>query len=130
MYFNKDGYSTYCREYKEYKKWEENRNPARFSDNMLHGKGYDGKNMGHTFRLLETAREIAEGKGIIVKRPNREKLLEIRRGIYDYNDLVSEAMLIKDSLHSLYEKSNLPEQVKKGLSNEILLQVRKHVYKL
>lgn len=97
---------------------------------MLHGKGYDGKNMGHTFRLLETAREIAEGKGIIVKRPNREKLLEIRRGIYDYNDLVSEAMLIKDSLHSLYEKSNLPEQVKKGLSNEILLQVRKHVYKL
>jgi hypothetical protein len=130
MYFNKDGYSTYCREYKEYKKWEENRNPARFSDNMLHGKGYDGKNMAHCLRLLETAREIAEGKGIIVKRPDRDKLLSIRRGEYEYDDLIEEANAIRDSLPALFENSSLPSHVSETLSDRLLIKVRKFVYKL
>ncbi|HHH50385.1 MAG TPA: nucleotidyltransferase, partial [Saprospiraceae bacterium] len=29
LYFNKDGYSVYCKEYKEYWKWVENRNETR-----------------------------------------------------------------------------------------------------
>jgi hypothetical protein len=55
MQFNKDGYSKYCKEYKEYWEWVEKRNKARYDDNMLHGKGYDGKNLAHCHRLLVDA---------------------------------------------------------------------------
>ena len=59
MNFNKDGYSTYCKEYKEYKEWEQKRNPSRYESTLSHGKNYDAKNMMHTFRLLNMAEEIA-----------------------------------------------------------------------
>jgi hypothetical protein len=125
LYFNKDGYSVYCREYREYMEWKEKRNVKRFADNMLHGKGYDGKNMAHCLRLLETAQEIAEGKGVIVKRPNREKLLSIRKGEYEYDELVNEANSIKDSLKKLFAESELPSEVPSDLTRKILLEVRK-----
>ncbi len=55
LYFNKKGYSIYCKEYKEYWEWVENRNQTRYKNTMSHGKNYDAKNMMHTFRLLEMA---------------------------------------------------------------------------
>ena len=36
--FNKDGYSIYCREYKEYQDWEVNRNNERYESTLGHGK--------------------------------------------------------------------------------------------
>jgi len=57
MNFNKDGYSTYCKEYKEFKEWEEKRNTERYESTLAHGKNYDAKNMMHTFRLLNMAEE-------------------------------------------------------------------------
>ena len=56
--FNKDGYSTYCRDYREYRQWEQDRNDARYRGTLAHGQGYDAKNMMHTLRLLEMATEI------------------------------------------------------------------------
>lgn len=41
VFYNKDAYSTYCREYKEYWEWVEKRNPHRYDKNMEIGKGYD-----------------------------------------------------------------------------------------
>lgn len=62
MHFNKDGYSTYCREYKEYWDWTEERNEERYQSTLRHGQNYDAKNMIHTFRLLAMAEEIAKYK--------------------------------------------------------------------
>jgi len=45
LYFNRDGYSTYCKEYREYWDWEEKRNDARYENTQSHGKNYDAKNM-------------------------------------------------------------------------------------
>jgi hypothetical protein len=59
MNFNKDSYSIYCREYKEYQEWEKKRNEQRYQSTLSHGKSYDAKNMMHTFRLLNMAEEIA-----------------------------------------------------------------------
>ncbi len=59
LYFNKDGYSMYCRKYKEYWEWVGKRNEVRYNTTMAHGKKYDAKNMMHVFRLLRMAREIA-----------------------------------------------------------------------
>ena len=52
LYFNKDGYSIYCKRYKEYWDWVAKRNDERYKTTMAHGKNYDSKNMMHVFRLL------------------------------------------------------------------------------
>lgn len=130
LQFNSDGYSTSCRKYKEYWDWVEKRNPHRFLDNMLHGKGYDGKNCAHALRLLEMAIEIANGKGILVKRPNRDELLSIRKGEYNYDTLLEKIEKLKIQMDLAFDNSSLPNDVDKEFVNNLLLQIRKKRYML
>lgn len=128
--FNKDAYSRHCKDYKENQEWIEKRNPARFADNMLHGKGYDGKNLAHCHRLLDMAIEIGSGQGIVVRRPNREQLLSIRRGEYEYETLVSEAEAKIERMDEIFEKSELPGPLNREFVDELLVKIRKTWYKL
>lgn len=41
IFYNKDGYSIYCKDYKSYWEWVDKRNPDRYEKNMEVGKGYD-----------------------------------------------------------------------------------------
>jgi uncharacterized protein len=86
--FNKDGYSIYCKDYKEYWDWVEKRNNVRYENTIEHGKNYDAKNMMHTFRLLNMAEEIAKEGEVNVRRQDREFLLKIRSGAFSYEELV------------------------------------------
>jgi len=130
MYFNKDGYSSYCKKYKEYWEWVEKRNPQRFTDNMLHGGGYDGKNLAHCHRLLDMAIEIGEGKGVNVRRGNRDQLLAIRRGEYDYDLLVKEAEEKIAKMDEVYQSSSLIEDVDVEFVNGLLVEIRREFYGL
>jgi len=71
------------------------------------------------------AKEIAQGKGIIVKRPNKDFLLEIRNGELKYDDLVNNAEKRIEELDELFEKSDLPKKPKVNKVNEILIKIRK-----
>ncbi|MBL4649046.1 MAG: nucleotidyltransferase domain-containing protein, partial [Aureispira sp.] len=53
LYFNKDGYRKYCKDYKQYWDWVDKRNDSRYENTIAHGKNYDAKNIMHTFRLLD-----------------------------------------------------------------------------
>jgi hypothetical protein len=128
--YNKDGYTKYCKDYKDYWGWVENRNEARYNDNANHGKGYDGKNLMHCKRLLSMALEIAEGKGINVRRKEREHLLSIRRGEYDYDTLILEANQLIEKIETTFETSKLPESVDEKFSNELLIKIRKKFYNM
>ena len=88
IFYNKDGYSEHCKDFREYEEWLEKRNTQRWVDVKSHGQQIDGKNMLHCVRLVDMSREIAEGKGIIVRRPNAEQLLAIRRGEVDLQSLI------------------------------------------
>ena len=44
LYFNKDGYKKYCKDYRDYWSWVEKRNDARYENTISHGKNYDAKN--------------------------------------------------------------------------------------
>ena len=71
--------------------------------------------------------EIAKYGEIIVRRPNREYLLSIRRGEVNLNELIDKAeedILLLDELYAL---SSLPEQVDSQLVNNLLLQIRETV---
>ena len=129
LYFNKEGYSTYCRDYKAYWDWVDKRNDARYSDNALHGKGYDSKNLCHCFRLLQMAKEIGQGEGIIVRRPNRDELLKIKKGEMDYDFLIGEAETLIKELDLVYENSKLPESIDNEFVNSLLIEMRREFYK-
>lgn len=128
LYFNKNGYSTYCRQYKEYWDWVERRNESRYEGTMRHGKNYDAKNMMHVFRLLRMAREIALEKRVNVHRADREFLLEIREGKYEYEQLLDMADALKQELGKLYHQSDLPDLPDKNRINQLLCDMRHTLY--
>ncbi len=128
LYFNKDGYSTYCKKYQEYWSWVEKRNESRFNTTKQHGKNYDSKNMMHTFRLLQMVKEIAEEKKLNVKRNDREYLLKIKGGYFEYDDLMKRAELLKNQLHIAFQKSDLPGEPNQKNIEKTLFQVREKFY--
>ncbi|MBA3680340.1 MAG: nucleotidyltransferase domain-containing protein [Bacteroidetes bacterium] len=129
MSFNKDGYSKYCKDYKQYWEWVEKRNDARYENTIEHGKNYDAKNMMHTFRLLNMAEEIAKEKKINVRRNDRDYLLKIRSGEFNYDDLVEIANEKVVLINELYEKSDLPERPNMIKAEELLITLRTKIYK-
>lgn len=128
LYFNKDAYSVHCREYREYFEWVQKRNPHRYLANVSHDKNYDSKNMMHCIRLLDMSKEIAEGRGVIVRRPNRDELMAIRRAEREYDDLVADAEGRLQSMDAAFEASSLPDSVDPQLTHELLVKVRKAFY--
>jgi hypothetical protein len=129
--FNKNAYSTHCTRYKEYQTWLKERNPNRFRMNKAHGKNYDSKNLSHTYRLLLMAHELAKGELRVRRTPAEiEKLMKIRRGEYEYEDLLNEAETMISGLDKKFENSKLPDKVDEEMAYEMLLEMRKHYYKV
>lgn len=128
MYYNKDGYSKYCKEYKEYWQWVKNRNQSRYENTMNHGKNYDAKNMMHTFRLLEMATEIAQQNQVNVKRPNRDFLLNIKSGSYEYQELLTMANERQIQMEKAFVKSVLPDSPNLETINDITYSIRNRFY--
>jgi hypothetical protein len=112
----------------DYFDWVEKRNPERYNDNMGHGGNYDGKNLAHCHRLLDMAIEIGEGKGINIRRNNREELLSIRRGEHDYDKLVEEAELKIKRMDDVFESAGLPKSIDRDFLNDLLIKIRKEYY--
>ena len=126
--FNRNGYSTYCRVFREYWEWVEKRNAERYQNTVQHGKNYDAKNMLHVFRLLHMAEEIALTGQLQVRRPNRDFLLQIRRGEFEYEQLVAEAEQLVTRVEAAFAKSSLPEAPDKTTAEQLLREVRRAFY--
>ena len=128
--YNKDGYSEHCKDFKSYEDWLANKNEARWVDVKSHGQKIDGKNMMHSKRLMSMAREIAEGKGINVRRDDAEYLISIRRGEIDLQTLIDEVEKEIVEIDELFNNSDLPENVKQKFVDELLIKIRKTIYNL
>ncbi len=129
LYFNRDGYSSYCKKYKEYWEWVAKRNDERYKSNISHSKNYDAKNMLHTFRLLHMAKEIGTENTIKVKRQDRDFLLAVKNAEFEYEELVERAEKLRLELGDIYEKSNLMEKPDLDTVNELLVEIRGQFYK-
>jgi len=128
LFFNKDGYSAYCREYRDYWEWVGKRNQARYSGTMQHGKNYDAKNMMHTIRLLQVAEEILTTGQLHVKRPNREELLFIKAGLAEYDGLLRQANALTKRIESFHVTSLLPESPDVKAIERVLVEMRMELY--
>jgi len=128
IFYNKDGYSQHCKDYREYQEWLDKRNEQRWVDVQSHGQKIDGKNMMHCRRLLNMAREIGMGMGVIVRRPDAEELLAIRRGEVDLQSLIDRADQDIIEIDEIFKNSSLPDYVDPKLINDLLIKIRKSFY--
>lgn len=129
MFFNRDGYSTYCKEYREYWHWIDKRNEDRFNTNREHGKNYDSKNMMHTIRLLQSAQQILVTHSLNIRVNNREELLAIKAGKIEYDDLLLLADSLLDDIEQLSLTSTLPNMPDKYKAEQLLVTIRTELYK-
>jgi hypothetical protein len=126
--FNKDGYSTYCREYHEYWEWVNKRNEERYRGTMHHGKHYDAKNMMHTIRLLQVGEEILTIGQLHVRRQNRDELLSIKAGCAEYDDLLEQSNCLIKRIEAAYATCMLPEAPDEKAIEKIVVEMRKVLY--
>lgn len=123
--YDLDGFQAHCREYNAYQTWLKERNEQRYVDVENHGQKIDGKNLMHCYRLLQMAREIATERKLIIERPNRQELLDIRHGKYDLQSLLTKAEDQIEEIKELFKHSDLPDNVNKDIVNNILIDIRK-----
>jgi hypothetical protein len=128
MYCNKEGYSSYCKDYKEYWEWIDKRNEERYTTNSLHGKNYDSKNMMHTIRLLQSARQILADGVLNVRVDNRDELLCIKAGSVDYDDLMAMANHLINDIEAASLTSALPARPDILMAGQILISIRATLY--
>lgn len=129
VYFNQEGYSAYCKQYREYHDWVKHRNEERFSNSTQHGKGYDAKNMMHTIRLLQVAEEILRTGELQVRRSNREALLSIRSGVFAYEELLEMAEMLIAKIETAGKVTMLPQKPDKYKLERVLIDIRTALYK-
>lgn len=123
--YNRDGYSTHCKKYKEYVDWEKKRNAVRYQSNL--NKNYDAKNMCECFRLINMGMEIARGEGVKVNRRDidREFLLDIKSHKFEYDYLIGLVQEKKAEMDAAMAVSTLPDNIDVDKVNDILIGIRR-----
>jgi hypothetical protein len=100
-------YSAARHEWDQYQTWIKTRNPKRAE---LEAKfGYDTKHAMHLVRLMRMGKEILETGKVVVRRPDREELLDIRHnGIWSYDQLVAYAEEKEKEIDAIYASGTSP----------------------
>lgn len=104
-YQKERAYHNALREWSQYLNWKANRNPARAEIEAAFG--YDCKHAMHLIRLMRMCREILTESNVVVKRPDREELLAIRNGAWEYDKLVEWAEAQDAEMAELAKTSTL-----------------------
>lgn len=128
IYYNLEGYETYCKDYLEYQEWVKKRNPERHKHNQ--GQQFDVKNMSHCCRLLTMAKEIAQTGEINVRRESDANFFrDIKLGKIKYETVLDYSLTYADGLKKWYAESNLRNEPNFEYLNDVLILFRKN-YKL
>lgn len=126
--YDKDAYSTHCKDYKRYEDWLMTRNEKRWVEVQGHGQKIDGKNIMHLVRLVQIAEDISQGKGIQIRRPNREELLSIRRGERNLETICEWGESKIEEMKTNFQFSDLPSDVPAELIELLVTEIRDDIY--
>lgn len=126
--FCEDEYKNSKNTWKNYWKWKRERNETRHE--LEANFGYDTKHAMHIVRLMRMGEEILTTGKVNVFREDAQELLDIRRGKWSYEELLSWAEE-KDNLvrNVLYEQSDLPKKVDLNLASKVLMEVQDMCWK-
>lgn len=96
------------------------RNKKKTNESLL-------KHAMHLVRLLDTGTELLEGKGINTYRNNKDFLLEIRNGKYDYNQIFEIVDEYEKRFDYAKENTVLPENPDFKKIEELVIEINKRV---
>ena len=117
-------YQNALREWNAYLNWKKNRNPERA---ILEEKyGFDCKHATHLVRLMLEGEELLKTGNITFPRPEAELLLDIRNGVWKYEDLIKHVEDYDEKFNKLYEESNLPHSPDRVSVNLLVINIIKN----
>jgi predicted nucleotidyltransferase len=107
----------------QFQTWKKHRNPKRAGLEAQHG--YDTKHASHLVRLLRMGKEILTKGTLTVRRPDAGELLAIRRGIWSYDELMSNVEPLQEELRSIYENKTyvVPDKVNKQKISDFCVEL-------
>lgn len=125
MIFNRQAYESAKRDHANYWEWRRERNPARWEQQEAGELDYDAKNMMHTFRLLMAAEGLLRDGELRVRfdGPDRDFLMAVRGGMYDYDFLIAEAERRTADLEKLLPDSPLPAEPDLGAIDALVRRI-------
>jgi uncharacterized protein len=85
--------------------------------------GYDTKYAMHVIRLYGEAKELMESGRITLPRPNRDELIEIRRGKYSLSQIQELGQQLESEALAAQANSPLPDSVDRDAISRLLTQI-------
>jgi predicted nucleotidyltransferase len=86
--------------------------------------GYDTKYAMHVIRLYGEAKELMENGRIILPRPNRDELIEIRKGKYSLTEIQELGRQLEIEALAAQTSSPLPDRVDREAISNLLTDVQ------
>lgn len=114
-------YGSALVQWQHYQNWLKNRNPFRAK---LEAKfGFDTKHFLHLARLMTECRELLTTGKITFPRPDREYLLEIKNGLYSFEELEEKFETVNEELEDILSRSVLPDQPQMKKIDELCIEI-------
>lgn len=85
--------------------------------------GYDTKNAAHLIRLLRMGIEFLNEGVLHVLRPDRQQLLEIKRGEWTLDQVKTEANKLFKRAEESYDRSTLPARPDREAVNQLCVEI-------
>jgi predicted nucleotidyltransferase len=121
--YNLDEYKRDKERWRNYWTWKKNRNQKRSA--LEEEFGYDTKHAMHLVRLLRMGKEALKDGKLLVKRPDAEELLAIRRGVWTYEELLEYAEMMDAEIREIwYKKTELPKKPDVKNAASLLLELQ------
>lgn len=104
----------------------------KYSSSVRFGISFHGnsKNISHCVRIFTMAKEIADGKGMLLDRTDidRDFLLSIKNHKLSYDEVMMYVENLKDDMEESFIKSTIPDSPDLDLLDKILIKIRKDHY--
>lgn len=113
LIYNQIQYEKALKDWHSYWDWVKNRNESRWIDQESGKLNYDQKNMCHCMRLLMSGENILKHGFPIVRFEGAQKdyLMAIRKGEFEYEDIMKEVENKMEKLEQLYQVSKISYSV-------------------
>ena len=102
-------YRAALKHWDSFQTWKAQRNPARAELERVHG--YDTKHAMHLIRLMRMGLEVFEAGELRVRRDDADQLSAIRDGALSFDELLSMASGLQQSMERAAAASTLPSDV-------------------